>query len=63
VNSAQVTRVILLVVVAVLIVWDAWAIGNKTPDDTVTHIVRQAVRDHPILGIALGVVIGHLFWR
>lgn len=43
-------------------VWDLVALANGRREDTVSEILAGWVREFPILAVAIGVVIGHLFW-
>lgn len=61
-STLRMTITILLAVTALLICWDAYAIGNATPGDTITEVIRGVVKRYPIIAFALGVVAGHLFW-
>ena len=51
---------------AVWIVLETITLGNETPDDHITAVVRRAVKGHPgpfiWLAFTLGYLAGHLFW-
>ena len=46
----------------VFLIWEIYTLANKHPGDHITSVVREAVRKHPFIGFATGVLMGHLFW-
>lgn len=48
----------------VFAVWlfDIFAGLNERPQDTVSAVLFDWSRDFPILPLAVGVLLGHLFW-
>lgn len=43
-------------------VYDLYAIYYLPPEETVSHYLRAWVRDVPAFGVAIGFVLGHLFF-
>lgn len=56
------TILILIVMTALLVVWDILAASNKTPGDTITEVIRDVSHRWPILPFAAGLLCGHLFF-
>ena len=43
-------------------VWDVYAHFFLPPGNTVSYAIWVTVREFPAAGIAIGALIGHLFW-
>lgn len=56
------TQIILLVVAALLGIYDVWAISTSGYDASISVIIVDWSRQLPILPFAIGVLAGHLFW-
>ena len=56
------TGIVLIGVVIVLLVLEAYTLLNRVPDDHITVVVRNAGRKWLLLPFLLGVLFGHLFW-
>ncbi len=57
------TVVILLAVVALVGAWDVYvAFFNREKDDTVSEVVRELARRHPLVPFLFGLLMGHFFW-
>jgi hypothetical protein len=56
------TQTILLVVAALLGIYDVWVIAASGYDASVSVIIVDWSRQLPILPFAIGVLAGHLFW-
>lgn len=52
----------LLVALFVSGAWDVYAYGYLSPAATVSSVVHGWSREFPILSVAVGILIGHLFW-
>lgn len=42
--------------------WDLAALASSNPGLTVSRLVQQWAIENPILPLAVGVTMGHLFW-
>jgi hypothetical protein len=42
--------------------YDLYAYFWLTPEDTVSFVVQGWLKSNPILGVALGILLGHLGW-
>lgn len=51
-----------IAVVACIAVWDVWCAAKGTPDDTVSATLQSWAQQHSMLAVAVGAVIGHIFW-
>ena len=47
---------------ALLLAWEGYTLKNRFPEDHITAVTREAVREHPIISFLMGVLMGHLFW-
>jgi hypothetical protein len=61
VNLAAVTRLVVLVAVALVGLWAALVVVLD-PAASVSGFVRDAATEAPIIAFALGVLIGHWFF-
>lgn len=52
----------LLTIMLVVGIWDIYAYAVSRPDATVSAIIGQWGHEFPMLSVAIGVLIGHLFW-
>ena len=43
-------------------IWDVICVSDGRPQDQVSAILRQWGKDHPILCVCVGILIGHVFW-
>jgi hypothetical protein len=57
------TRLLLLLNVLFLVGWDILAIRFGGGDASISQVTFQFARDHPMVAVAVGVVVGHIFWR
>ncbi len=63
VTTRTITVLILVAVVALLIGWDIYAAVHVAHGQaTISDVVLQAAKAHPVLPFCLGVVAGHLLW-
>lgn len=56
------TQVLVLVVVAGLVLYNIAILIEPTPNDTISAVVRDWLVQHPVVGLAIGVLMGHLAW-
>jgi len=42
--------------------WDVYAVFFLGPGDTVSFWLQKWMRAFPVLGVALGILMGHLAW-
>ena len=52
----------LLVNLVLVGAWDVYAIFFLGPDETVSFWLQSWMRQFPVLGVAVGILIGHLAW-
>jgi hypothetical protein len=56
------TAWVLIFIVALLISWDIYAEIRWGYTGTISYDVLTASKNHPLIPLAIGIVIGHLFW-
>lgn len=56
------TRIVILSCLAVLIVYDIWALSVHGYDWTISQDMYTFAKQFPIAPMGLGVVFGHLYW-
>jgi hypothetical protein len=61
-SSRTTTAVVLGGIAALLIGWDVWLYRSPAPSDTISRVLFDGAREHPILPFAFGVLAGHFFW-
>lgn len=52
----------LLVVIALMLGLEAWAVMNRKPHDTISEIVWRVSFRFPFVPFLVGFLCGHLFW-
>lgn len=57
-----ITRIFLLVMVAIMVLYDAIIIGLKGFDGSISVVVFEAAKEWPIVPLLTGIVAGHLFF-
>lgn len=57
------TKVVLLVAVVLLILYDIVAFLWGGQDATISNVIAKLSIDNPIIPFAAGLLCGHLFWR
>jgi len=62
-NYETVTKVILLLIVFVVTVWDVFLISTGNYSATFSVVLHESSKAWPIIGFALGVLCGHVFWQ
>lgn len=53
---------VLIVFTAILLAWDIYAFNVAPADGTISKVMMNAAREHPIVPFVIGVIMGHLFW-
>ena len=65
-TTRTLTLIFMAVVLVAIAVYDTIVAINGVPGDTISEITLAWARQHPIavvcFGIALGILLGHLFW-
>jgi len=56
-----ITTALILIVTALVLFYDAVMIFYH-PEATITAVTRAAAHEHPIIGVLVGILIGHLFF-
>jgi hypothetical protein len=56
-----ITQWVMLAGIMSWILWDIVVVANHTAGDTISEITLALARRHPILPLAVGIVVGHLF--
>lgn len=59
----QITIVVLILTAVFLIVYDIWAVLKYGIAGTISWQVWDKSRRFPIIPLAVGILVGHLFWR
>ena len=60
--NMNVTAWILIVLVFFLVLWDIYAAYRWGYDGTISRDILQASYANPIIPLATGIILGHLFW-
>lgn len=58
----KITSLIVVIVVAVLVLWDVFVAVTPEEGDTISEIIRDYGSRHPVLPFGFGVLSGHFFW-
>lgn len=58
----KLTQAILCFVTTSLIGYDAYVYRNSGTNATISAVVRDLAVEWPVAAVAIGTVIGHLFW-
>ncbi len=61
-NFKKLTIAFIVVVLAVIIVYDIFAIVAGGYDATISSTLYASAKDYPVVSFALGFVMGHIFW-
>ena len=56
-------KTIILIIVAVVVVWDVFLIFTGNHDATFSVIIYEASRKWPIIAFVFGMLCAHLFWQ
>lgn len=61
-KKSKLAAVVWLCAIGALLVYELWSVLNSSPGDTLSEAVWK-YGQHPMVGLAVGVLIGHFFWR
>lgn len=61
-DSRKITAGGLIVTSIILTIYDIWAVVNEVSDDTISRVVLKAAAEHHTIPLAVGAIMGHLFW-
>ncbi len=61
-TGPDLTRLVLTAVVAGLAVYDVVIIRACGPPASLSFVIHDFARQHPMAALALGVLVGHVFW-
>ena len=61
-DTKLITTIIMIVTVIGLVGWDIYVAATPVGGDTISEIIRQSAKNHPMIPFVLGVLIGHWFW-
>jgi hypothetical protein len=50
------------VILAAIAAWDIFVLAKHRPEDTVSSILSQWATQAPVFAVAVGLVLGHIFW-
>lgn len=56
------TVLVMIITAAFLIVFDLWIIAKKGKQESISAYVIRGSRQYPLLVLAFGILLGHLFW-
>ena len=62
VATKKVTAGVMVASAVVLIAWDVVVATNKKKGDTISEMLLASAKDTPLIGVAWGILTGHLFW-
>lgn len=57
------TRYVLAATLFALLLYDTWAMMVHGYDWTISKDLRQLAMEYPVVGVGIGIVLGHLFWN
>jgi hypothetical protein len=63
VDYETVTKVIILLIVVIVAVWDVFLISTGNCAATFSVVLYESSKAWPIIAFALGVLCGHVFWQ
>lgn len=61
-NWRMATAAILVAFAVGLIAWDTFVALKAGNSATISQVLYQFAKQEPIICVALGIVVGHLFW-
>lgn len=63
-NGKQITRIFIMAIIAAVVIFDVWVIGQHGKESSISWvIITELKRDYPLINDAFMVTMGHLFWR
>jgi hypothetical protein len=60
--SKVLVTIICIAVTCALIAWDIFLAADKIDGNTISAIITNAAKNHPMIPFVLGVLIGHWLW-
>lgn len=60
---SRLTKILVVFTAVALVLYDVYAVVAGGKEATISWIVLQWSKVYPIIPFALGVVIGHMFWK
>ena len=57
------TIIIMILSVVGLSLYDAYADSKDGVEATISQILTEAAKERPIIATAIGILIGHWFWK
>lgn len=54
--------IILLLMLAIVGIWDVYALTMLPPGYSISYVIQRWSMGYPVLPMAAGMVVGHLFW-
>lgn len=61
-GPAEITGIVLFALLVFIGVYDVWASYTLGRSATVSYVVQSWAIQFPILGVLIGIILGHLFW-
>ena len=58
-----ITRIGIWSMVGIAVSWDVFVIAHGEYDATISVIMYESAKKHPIIPFTIGVVLGHMFWQ
>ena len=62
-TPVQITKIVLLVITILLILFDIFVIWLYGREASISRVVYQSSCEYPAIAFAVGFLCGHLFWR
>ena len=62
-STRALTGIVIAVSVAVLIIYDIWAVVTAGNEATISVVILDLSHKYPIIPFAVGVICGHWFFR
>ena len=62
-NWVDYTKIFIIAQIIIIAIWDILAFWKGGRDATITHVLRGWAQNSPIIVLAIGVLIGHVFWK
>jgi nitrogen fixation-related uncharacterized protein len=61
-SARQIILVVMAICAVALLVVEFYGLWSGQQDATITDLTREAIRKYPVIALAIGVLLGHLFW-
>lgn len=58
----KLTFIFCMVVFVAIVAFDFWTLVARGYDTTISAQTYWLIKDYPIVGFSLGVVVGHIWW-